>query len=310
MGFLPWKTFRNFERWYNRWKVYPRHLKQLATQSGCFHIVDHSYAHLANYLPEGRVGVYCHDLDAFRCIFFPDKEKRPLWFRRMMRQVLEGFKKARIVFCSTHITRHQLMKLGYWNAESIHVVPYGVATEFTPEGEKEPGEYILHVGSCIARKRVDVLIDAFAQVSKQVANLKLIQAGGSFSKEQKEQIVRLNLNNKVEQRRNLSRDDLARLYRGAKCLVITSEAEGFCLPVIEGLSCGTQVVASDIPTLREVGGLNIGYFPVDNSEFCSEMVLNRLELSNRSIHNAVSGWSWANHARDICRAYESLGSKR
>ncbi len=306
IGFLSWKKVRNINRWYNRCKVYPRHLEKLASQNGFFHIVDHSYAHLANYLPEGRVGIYCHDLDAFRCILFPNQEMRPIWFRRMMGRVFEGFKKARIVFCSTNITRDHLLKLGIWKAESILVVPYGVATEFTPEGDKEGGEYILNVGSCITRKRVDVLIDAFAIVSKQVENLKLIQAGGSFTTDQSNQIRRLNLKNKVEQRRNLTRDDLARLYRGAKCLVITSEAEGFGLPVIEGLACGVNVIASDIPTLRDVGGQNICYFPSKNPDACADLILKFLKTNKSFLEFPVSRWSWANHASDICHAYESL----
>ena len=305
-GFLPWKKVQNFNRWYNRWKIYPKHVEKLGSQNGFFHIVDHSYAHLANYLPDGKVGIYCHDLDAFRCILFPDQEIRPLWFRRMMSQVFEGFKKARIVFCSTHITRDHLLKLGIWKAEAILVVPYGVATEFTPEGDKERGEYILNVGSCITRKRVDVLFDAFAKVSKQFANLKLIQAGGSFSTDQINQLCRLNLKNKVEQRRNLTREGLARLYRGAKCLVITSEAEGFGLPIIEGLACGAKIIASDIPILREVGGPNICYFPAKNPDACAEVILKFLKTYNSFLEITASRWSWASHASDICRAYESL----
>jgi len=296
-GFLPSKNAKNFDRWYNRWMVYPNHVKQLATQPGFFHIVDHSYAHLANVLPEGRVGIYCHDLDAFKCVLTPDREARPNWFVKMMRSVFEGLKKARWIFCSTKITREMLVKLGYWNQESILVVPYGVAEEFQTNGLMEKGEYILHVGSCIPRKRIDVLLEAFSVVSRSHDNLQLIQAGGSFSPEHFRQIRTLGIQGRVEQRQNLTRDDLACLYRGAKCLVVTSDAEGFGLPVIEGLSCGARVVASAIPALQEVGGPEIGYFPPGNPYACAETILEVLDSPVSLPKGVTEKWSWAEHAK-------------
>lgn len=264
IGFIPSKKALNFDRWYNRWRVYPRHLEKMGDQLGHFHIVDHSYSHLACYLPDGKVGIYCHDLDAFKCILAPDQERRPNWFRKMMGRVFEGLKRARVVFCSTMVTRENLLSLGFWKSDAIHVVPYGIAEEFQPDGPKECGDYILHVGSCIPRKRIDLLLEIFAQIRKTKKNLKMIQAGGCFTREQKEKIKELDLGRFVDQRMALTRKDLAELYRGAKLLLVTSDAEGFGLPVIEGLACGTRVIASDIPTLREAGGGDASYCKVGN----------------------------------------------
>jgi glycosyltransferase involved in cell wall biosynthesis len=311
LGFLPSKTAKNFDRLYNRWMVYPGKLEKLRSNPGFFHIVDHSYSHLANYLPNGRVGVYCHDLDAFQCILAPGKEYRPEWFRRMMSRVFEGFKKARIVFCSTEFTRNKLIKIGMWDSEMIKVVPYGIADEFTSVGQVEPGEYILHVGSCIPRKRIDVLIDTFSEISKGFKNLRLIQAGGFFSKEQQNQICRLNLGAKIEQRQNLTREDLARLYRGTRCLLVTSDSEGFGLPVIEGLACGAPVVASDIPTLREAGGKNVTFCqPGKVIEFV-KVISNQL-LTNMDKHNLPSSkflrsdFNWKSHSKMIVDSYSKI----
>jgi glycosyltransferase involved in cell wall biosynthesis len=308
LGFLPSNKAKNFDRWYNRWKVYPRLVEKLGSSPGFFHIVDHSYAHLANYLPSGRVGIYCHDLDAFQCILAPSKEHRPDWFRRMMGRVFEGFKKAKIVFCSTQVTRDKLASLGVWRHEAIKVVPYGIAKEFTSIGDCEAGNYILHVGSCIPRKRIDVMIDTFAQLSKSFTNLRFIQAGGSFSKEHQQQIFRLNLGSKLEQRRNLSRKDLARLYRGARCLLITSDSEGFGLPVIEALACGTRVVASDIPTLREVGGKDVSYCMPGNSiefvEAISKQLSTKEDKSNLFVNKLwKETYDWKFHSKVIVDSY-------
>ena len=308
LGYLPSKKAINFDRWFNRWKVYPGHLEKLWSWRGHFHIVDHSYAHLANHLPKGSVGVYCHDLDAFRCILEPETERRPEWFQKMMEKVLEGLIRARLVFCSTDMTRKKLMELGYWKPESIQVVPYGVAEEFIAEGPRESGNYILHVGSCIPRKRIDVLLKAFNQIAKKFSGMNLIQAGGSFSGEQKRLIRDLGLGNRLSQRRNLSRVELARLYRGARCLVISSEAEGFGLPVIEGLACGTKVAASDLPTLREAGGSLACYFAPGDPAACADAIAICLADSTIPVpHNRLPEWTWARHASGIFRAYGSLG---
>ena len=64
----------------------------------------------------------------------------------------------------------------------------------------------------------------------------------------------------------LDRSTLAAVYRRCALLLMPSEREGFGLPVLEALACGTPVVASDAPALREVGGYAAAYCPVDDLE--------------------------------------------
>src|SRR4249919_2489869 len=59
------------DRVFNRFFVYPRRLERLSRSCEVFHIVDHSYAHLALSLPPGRVVTTCHDLDTFRGFHTP-----------------------------------------------------------------------------------------------------------------------------------------------------------------------------------------------------------------------------------------------
>jgi glycosyltransferase involved in cell wall biosynthesis len=110
--------------------------------------------------------------------------------------------------------------------------------------------------------------------------------------------------------RGLSRTEIAELYRGAAAVLQTSEAEGFGLPVVEGLACGAVVVASDIPVLREVGGEAVVYCPVGDVGRWVEVVRGILSggavpaLETRLARAAK--FSWAEHARVVAGAYRAL----
>jgi glycosyltransferase involved in cell wall biosynthesis len=74
----------------------------------------------------------------------------------------------------------------------------------------------------------------------------------------------------------MSREVLAAIYRHATLVLQPSDAEGFGLPVIEAMACGTPVVASDLPVLREVGGDAAAYAPVADTGAWSHTVTSLL----------------------------------
>lgn len=310
-GVVPTKLTRNFDRWYNRWIVYPRHARSIIRPSSVYHLVDHSYSHLLHHLPEGKAGVYCHDLDAFRSILEPGKDPRPSWYRSMMRQVFEGFKKAKVVFCNSEKTKSEIRQLGHWDNSNIVLAPLGAAEEFSPRGNKHQGNYLLHVGSCIPRKRIESLLRIFSKVHKSYPDLILIQAGGCFSRHHLDMIKALGLNNKVQQKSGLTRDELATLYRGAKCLLITSDSEGFCLPAVEALSCNCPVVCSDIPVLREVASPLADFCKVDNFPEWEEAIKKILLNTDKGYDEADriqfhQKYSWRSYANTIFNVYNKM----
>ncbi len=303
--------WHNADRIVNRLWHYPRHARRIAGGFDFYHVVDHSYSQLVHALSPGRTGVFCQDLDTFRCLFDPAAEPRPRWFRAMARNILAGLTEAAVVFHSSLDVGRQIVRRGLADPARLVHAPHGVAPEFTAEGDVAAGPpYLLHVGSCIPRKRIDVLLDAFAATRKG-RDLRLVQVGGEWTAAQAAEIDRLGIASAVEQRRGLSRGELAALYRGAALVLQPSEAEGFGLPVVEALACGAAVVASDIPVLREVGGDAATYCPVGDVPAWTATV-NRLldhpdESPSRDVRLAwAARFTWAAQARTIAAAYRNL----
>lgn len=287
----------NADRFLNRFWDYPRFLRRLRAEFDLFHIVDHSYGQLLHELPPERTIITCHDLDTFECLLNPEHDPRSFLFRKMMRRTLSGLRKAALVTCDSAATRDELLKHRIVEPERAVVVPNGVHPSCSPvedpvadrEATRLLGERthvaieILHVGSTIPRKRIDVLLEVFSAVRKEHPAARLIRVGGSFTKEQEVLVSELGLARSIVVLPHLPRNVLAAVYRRADIVLLPSEREGFGLPIVEALACGTPVVASDSPVLREVGGDAAQYCTVGNVSAWTEAVIQSLrETQQRS----------------------------
>lgn len=316
---LPWLGRRaaafNADRLINRCWDYPRHVRGRVEQADCFHIVDHSYAQLVHVLPAERTGVYCHDLDTFRCLFAPAQERRPRWFRAMARRILAGLQKAAVVFHSTHAVREAIERHGLVDPARLVHVPYGFAPEFSRDDHADRSTsdepYVLHVGSCIPRKRIDVLLEVFARLRERLPALRLVKVGGEWTAEQRALLARPALTGAVVHRTGIERRELAALYRRASLVLMPSAAEGFGLPVLEALACGAVVLASDLPVFREVGGDAARYAAVGDVDAWTESALALLREPHRAGPPSqrvawAQRFSWQQHTRAIVDAYLRL----
>jgi len=308
----------NADRLLNRFVVYPRHARRIARYFDLFHVADHTYSQIVHALPAARTGVYCHDLDAFRCLLDPASEPRPGWFRRLATSILTGLRKAAVVFYSTDAVRDQLLRTRLVDPARLVHAPYGVAAEFVPVAAgpvdlpvRVDAPFLLNVGSPIPRKRLDVLLDVFEAVRERSPDVRLVQVGGPWPAPLAARIDRSGLGRAITQVRGLTRDQLAGLYRRAAAVLVPSETEGFGLPVIEALACGTVVVASDIPPLREVGGRAVVYRPVADVpawvDAVSAVLTDPSSAPDRETRLArASLYSWSAHARVIGETYLRL----
>jgi glycosyltransferase involved in cell wall biosynthesis len=151
---------------------------------------------------------------------------------------------ARRVIAVSERTKRDLIGAYGIPPERIAVIPHGVDPAFGP-GANGAREYLLYVGAIQARKNPLAAAEAAATVG-----LPLVVAGP----EREPALARELERRGVDLRGYVVKDELARLYRGAACLVLPSRYEGFGLPVLEAMACGTPVVANPDPALREVAG--------------------------------------------------------
>ncbi len=301
----------NADRLLNRFFDYPRFLRARRNDFDLFHIVDHTYAHLTTAAGAGRCVVTCHDLDAFRPVIEPNGGNSWL-MGKMARTILDGVRQAAAIACDTAATRDAVIRYQLAPAERLTINPNGVADTFNPRPDRcadrevrrllgsadSCGPEILHVGSTIARKRIDVLLRVFAALRREAPGARLIRVGGAFTAAQRQLMNQLaQPSESVTVLPFLSRQALAAVYRRAALVVLPSEAEGYGLPALEALACGTPVLASDIPALREVGGPAAAYCPVADLDRWTAAILEllraRRECPRSRDERSAAGVKWA-----------------
>src|SRR5205823_7736777 len=139
---------------------------------------------------------------------------------------------ARLVIAVSKFTRRELVDVLGMPEEKIRVVPNGVAETFSPDGPAEPGDYVLAVGTLEPRKNLARLAQATRRLGIE---LRVVGAAGWG---------RVELGDGVRRLGRVSDEELARLYRGARCLAYPSVYEVFGIPIVEAMASGSPGVTS------------------------------------------------------------------
>jgi glycosyltransferase involved in cell wall biosynthesis len=225
--------------------------------------------------------VTVHDLAVLR---------RPGWFNRWTRgysryAVPRVLAAADRVIAVSDFTRRELVSLLGLPAEKIRVVPNGVDELFTPQGPRAEGDYVLAVGTLEPRKNL-------ARIAAAVeGELRVVGARGWGEVEPPRNAVWLG---------EVTDEELARLYRGARCLVYASLYEGFGIPVAEALACGCPIVTSRDSAMSELAGSDATYVDPESSESIRAGIERAFAPTPRRVA------SWAEVAGATRAVYEEL----
>ena len=288
-----------------------------------FHALDHSAPSLAS----GKLVITIHDL-AF--LIYPDRNfTSPEFTKNGMSRMRKLAKRADMIIAVSQNTKHDIEDVLGVSGEKIRVVYEAAETRFMPIGEAAvlsivrqryhlPERFILFVGTMEPRKNIPLLLNSY-QSLKETRKIKhkLVLAGRlGWSYENIFLLLNeLGLKEDVILPGHIAREDLPALYNLADLFVYPSFYEGFGLPPLEAMACGTPVIASRSSCFPEIlGEAAILIDPKDANELSEKMYLmiNDHALSSRYAEQGIkraAQFSWEQVARETIQVYEAVASR-
>jgi len=209
----------------------------------------------------------------------------PAWHRHTGRVALrQAARSADAIVAVSAFTRDELVELLGVPAERVRVVGNGVDPVFTVDGPAATGDYVLTVGTLEPRKNLARAVEAAGLAGIDV---RVVGAAGWGGVTVPGWVGRV------------ADDELAALYRGARCLVFPSLYEGFGIPILEAMACGTPVVTSRGGATEEVaGGAAVLVDPLDPASIAdgiAEAERRRVDLVPLGLARAAA-FTWARAA--------------
>lgn len=306
--------FEGHEVFWPRWPVYrlpdpwpvavgERAARRLAA-GAVFHAMQPAL------VPRGRTVATCFDLipAVFRQEYLAGAGRVPeaLAYRHFLRRLAA----ARLVLVTSAETGADVERIAGVPGSRIRVVPLATPVAPRGDGSAPSGPYVLYAGAIEPHKNAPL---ALAAIARAAPGIRLVMAG-PWSARRAERLRRhaaaVGAGDRVDWLGLVSAGRLAALREGARAVLVPSRKEGFGLPVLEAMSAGVPVLASDTPALREVGGGAAAYLPLGDagawgraiSEACAEGAVGRAARAEAGRRRAAD-FSWERTARAVAAAY-------
>jgi glycosyltransferase involved in cell wall biosynthesis len=275
----------------------------LAGSLDVFHFSDWMY-------PRQRAGVRATTIYDLIPLHFPEWVA-PLTRRMHGRKYRNAARTCDVIFAISGYTADDVAKTLRFPRERVHVAYPGVDDRFRPDGKRRElgAPYVLGVSTVEPRKNLDVLLDAFALVRRQRPELELAIAGpsgwGAGAGPRGAGVRWLGF---------VPDDELPELYRGAAVSVYPSRFEGFGIPIVESMACGTPVVSSAHPSLDEASG-DVALRADPSSPEAFALAIERAldppgDLVERGLAHAA-GFTWRATGEAVAAGYKAtLGNSR
>jgi len=266
-------------------------------------------------------------------LLYPESFERSKCFYLSLFTRLSARRARRIIAISQSTKRDVVRLLGV-SPEKVEVVYCGIDEAFHPLaplppqswGERGavaafrskrglPERFILFVGTIEPRKNVARLIEAFASLRTcELANLKLVIGGakGWFYEDIFARVEELGLDSEVMFPGYIPVSELPLWYNAAELFVYPSLYEGFGLPPLEAMACGTPVVVANTSSLPEVvgqAGLTVDPLDVEGLAEAMRRALSdaglRQEMRERGLQRARD-FSWTKTAQETVQVYRRM----
>jgi glycosyltransferase involved in cell wall biosynthesis len=237
-------------------------------------------------------------------------------------------RRADAIICVSEHSKTDLVRVWGIDPTKVHAVYEAADPRFRPAPAEQvtavraryglPERYLLTVGTIEPRKNLSRLLDALALLRQGGEDVRLVVVGGMgwLYRDFLAKLERFEHRHAVIQPGFVPDADLPAVYSGATLTVLASLYEGFGLPILESMACGTPVVSSQVSSLPELGGQVARYFdPQSVAEMAAVIgalwrdAELRREMSQRGLAQAAR-FSWARAAQETMRIYESVKKGR
>jgi len=207
----------------------------------------------------------------------------------------------------------------------LAVIPNGVEELFHPRAEGEAaahvaeafgveGPFLLFVGNPKGHKNLDLLLSGFVRLARRYPALRLVAVGGDARQRRRleRRVRRLGIAGRARLLAPVDREALALLYAAAALFVFPSLHEGFGLPPLEAMACGTPVASSSAASLPEVLGPAAAWFSPESEDTLVEAVCRVLDdaaLRARLVRLGLERarhFSWDDAARRTLALYREV----
>ncbi len=273
------------------------------------------------WLSDVPLVVTCHDL--IHLLFPQYFTKHKVVFARSL--LKRAVRQAKIIITVSEHTRQDLSRFFPQAENKSRVVYHGVDKDFKPLSEEDVlrfkeqqkiDDFLLYVGNCKPHKNLSRLIMAYVKVKSQYRGLKLVilsQTG--YNKDVAGAILKAGVERDVVWCQTADTHDLTAYYNAARLLLFPSLYEGFGLPPLEAMACGTPVVASNVSSIPEVVGdaaILVEPDDVDSIAAGIEQGLSDSGLRERlrlAGLKRAKGFSWGKTAEETWRIYQEVAGR-
>ena len=237
----------------------------------------------------------------------------PEFRRRFAEQARDAAGRSDRIIAVSHFTARQVVDILGVEAARVRVVHHGVRP--SPETGVTREKIVLHVGAIQRRKNISRLVDAFESLGRDW-QLVLAGSAGYGGPEIVAKIGAARSRERIRVLGYVSPAELAEWYARATIFAFPSLDEGFGMPVLEAMACGTPVIASNHSAVPEVAGDAAWLVdPEDTAELAAALVAlaqdpeRRADLSRRGLARAAQ-FTWIEAVEKTWQVYRELAAGR